>query len=1536
MEVQAAYTAFSELLTQALEKIRKYLNSKKFKNLRENCNQALEQIKVDQTLDANKYFPIFKLALDSKNTKVLEHTLYYTQKLISHGFLTGNCDDNCQYSEPPQLISQRYPRKLIDAIVESVCSCVHERDDNVQLQVIKTILTIITSFNTEVHDRTLLEAFRACYHIHITSKNLVNQTTAKATLTQMLHFVFQRMESSSVGLNEESLNIVIKGIVRTMIDDVVLYDKKNDKNIPIRSVPYMLDPDDPSYKAIVQVEEINEDGIPAGKFGWCVVCRKAANFYCKDMREPVCSEACKKSNLRNYEKAELSLVGDEDNDYLFDAIITFRSICKLSLKELPTSMSSVTFRSKVLSLELILAVLDNPGPVFCTRKQFVEIIRGSLCESLMNNSISTDKTIFALSLSIFVALVNNFKDTLKTEIGIFMDNIFIKLLESENASYNQKLLVIEVFYRITQNPKTTLELFLNYDCDVEEKDIFGRMIDILGKIAVGRYKSSSNLQPQQELSLRSIALETVTNIMTVQVVWLEKENGYQNKNTEHMNSEELSDTVSDSGSEATNNFSIASDQFEKNKQLKSCLSRAVSKFNINPAQGIKFLDDNGYLNSNSPQEIATFLKLTPGIDKTMLGDYLGRDKDLNSQVLYEFIHLHSFQGIDLVEAIRIFLTSFRIPGEGQKIDKIMQTFAEKYYKDNPEKFSTADSVYVLSFAIMMLQTDLHNPANKNKMTLSGFIMINTGIDQGKDLDHKYLEEIYNNVKDHPFTLEEDEEARDKLEMAGLKKQELYAKESEKMLNKGHNMIKKARKSTVYHEATDIDYLKTMFNALWHPLLATFSIILEESDDPKFWRLCMQGYLACIKISCRFGMTLEIEIFLSSLAKFTSLIYLNNLITEKNIECVKLLLEIAKLEANCLKGSWVHVIKCLSKLDHLHLLNSGAEYDGPATELEIHVSESISAQISPDEIDYIFNMSAGLDDDNIVEFVSKLVEVSKEELWNEHPQTFCLQALVNVADVNMNRIRYVWSRLWTVLKEHFYKSGLHHNQFIAIFAVDSLKQLAIKFLQKEESTNFHFQKEFLYPFDLIFKQSQNAQVKELVVACMCTFVFTLVHNIHSGWHNIFEVFQTAAKYTSGSIPEQAFQAISMIIEKHLGLVSENIQELVNCLCLFTGNSNEIICIKSFDLMSKCIEEILNEKIQPGFLYTLISAIAGRVSDPREQIRLKALENLFGSLKRIDGKYNEEQWKVIYSGILLPIFDDFQYGSSSDKEWVHTTCQQTFKLVVQLLTESYNHLSFLIPDFLEMLGRGVSSLHEQLAKISILTIKSLAEASGANFNEIIWVCFLSKFEELLKITTPYELRDDLIEGKLTFDIALCLEKCIIQRQLIEACNDIGKKFVSKFPLEPSVKFISILEEVYNYSRNYDNNISHRTTLWQAGFLGDINTLPGLFNIEKESLSCILNYLFEFSTKDLTISEKIYTLSKILLTDIINKDQLGAERKQEITNLEPIIANQLLPGLSKNIKEAASKIGAQIVDLIVVDDLRIREEVRKFFKEYLLITR
>lgn len=55
--------------------------------------------------------------------------------------------------------------------------------------------------SSELHGASLLCAIRACYHIHLVSRNLVNQTTSKATLRQVIDRVFKLMDDRAVGRN---------------------------------------------------------------------------------------------------------------------------------------------------------------------------------------------------------------------------------------------------------------------------------------------------------------------------------------------------------------------------------------------------------------------------------------------------------------------------------------------------------------------------------------------------------------------------------------------------------------------------------------------------------------------------------------------------------------------------------------------------------------------------------------------------------------------------------------------------------------------------------------------------------------------------------------------------------------------------------------------------------------------------------------------------------------------------------------------------------------------------------------------------------------------------------------------------------------------------------------------------------------------------------------------------------------------------------------------------------------------------------------
>ena len=93
----------------------------------------------------------------------------------------------------------------------------------------------------------------------------------------------------------------------------------------------------------------------------------------------------------------------------------------------------------------------------------------------------------------------------------------------------------------------------------------------------------------------------------------------------------------------------------------------------------------------------------------------------------------------------------------------MEKFAERYIIQNPDIFPTADAAFILAFSIIMLNTDLHNPAIKDerRMTKDGFVRMNRGICDGQDLPDELLFSIFDRIKDSPISLKEDDDARER-------------------------------------------------------------------------------------------------------------------------------------------------------------------------------------------------------------------------------------------------------------------------------------------------------------------------------------------------------------------------------------------------------------------------------------------------------------------------------------------------------------------------------------------------------------------------------------------------------------------------------------------------------------------------------------------------------------------------------------------------------------------------------------------------------
>lgn len=84
-------------------------------------------------------------------------------------------------------------------------------------------------------------------------------------------------------------------------------------------------------------------------------------------------------------------------------------------------------------------------------------------------------SIFQLLCSIFIVLLLKFRSGLKGEIGIFFPMLILRVLENVlQPSFLQKMTVLNLIEKMCENPQVIIDIFVNYDCDVDAPNIFER------------------------------------------------------------------------------------------------------------------------------------------------------------------------------------------------------------------------------------------------------------------------------------------------------------------------------------------------------------------------------------------------------------------------------------------------------------------------------------------------------------------------------------------------------------------------------------------------------------------------------------------------------------------------------------------------------------------------------------------------------------------------------------------------------------------------------------------------------------------------------------------------------------------------------------------------------------------------------------------------------------------------------------------------------------------------------------------------------
>ncbi|KAJ1626926.1 Sec7 domain-containing protein, partial [Pavlovales sp. CCMP2436] len=287
-------------------------------------------------------------------------------------------------------------------------------------------------------------------------------------------------------------------------------------------------------------------------------------------------------------------------------------------------------------------------------------------------------------------------------------------------------------------------------------------------------------------------------------------------------------------------------------------------------KGLEHLKKTGHIVWTT-EGIAAFFKRTPGLDKTQVGDYMGDHNEWNKGVLYAFVDSFDFAGLHFDDGIRRFMDGFRLPGEAQKIDRMMEKFAARYCECNPNTFQSADT--------------------GTYMSAEEFLRNNRGINGADDLSAEFMGNLYTRILNNEIKMKDDggAEAAAGSGVGGRRRKEaLYAVEVAKSVQKSQEAFKaKAGKRSTYVSTSHADTVVPMFSQLWGPLLAGLSVFLEEVDRSRREggdaaepvsgagaeeevRIALDGFAHALHLACSFGLRTEQGAFLAALVKFTAL------------------------------------------------------------------------------------------------------------------------------------------------------------------------------------------------------------------------------------------------------------------------------------------------------------------------------------------------------------------------------------------------------------------------------------------------------------------------------------------------------------------------------------------------------------------------------------------------------------------------------------------------------------------------------------------
>ncbi|XP_041110331.1 protein MON2 homolog isoform X1 [Polyodon spathula] len=508
------------------------------------------------------------------------------------------------------------------------------------------------------------------------------------------------------------------------------------------------------------------------------------------------------------------------------------------------------------------------------------------------------------------------------------------------------------------------------------------------------------------------------------------------------------------------------------------------------------------------------------------------------------------------------------------------------------------------------------------------------------------------------------------------------------------------------------------------------------------------------------------------------------LTAKNIQCMRTLLNLAHCHGDVLGTSWQLVLATLQHLVWIlglkpgsgGALKPGRAVEGPSTVLTTAVMTDLP--VIANILSRLFESSQHLDDVSLHHLINALCSLSMEAMDmaygnNKEPSLFAVAKLLETGLVNMDRIEILWRPLTGHLLE---KVCQHPNSRMREWGAEAVTALIKSGLVYKHdpalSQNQRLQLLLLNPLKEL-SNIVHADIRQKQLECVLQILQSQGDSLGPGWPLVLGVIGAIRNDQGESLIRTAFQCLQLVVTDFLPTMPCTCLQIVVDVAGSFGLQNQELNIsltsigllwnisdhffqrgetieKELDKEEAILEKQAKDKGVPlnrpfhpappfDCLWLCLYATLGKLCvDPRPAVRKSAGQTLFSTISAHGTLLQQATWQTVVWKVLFHLLDSVRKSSTTaDKEKIESgggnilihhsrdTAEkqwaETWVLTLAGVARIFNTRRYL----LQSLGDFFKAWEVLLDHI---------QSAALSKNNEVSLAALKSFQEILQIVTP----------------------------------------------------------------------------------------------------------------------------------------------------------------------------------------------------------